>query len=111
MMHVEPFMVHGTVAALFSLSHHNGPGEQDSGETIDFISPHADHELQYHVGALYPFTAHYFGNMLLGGFSAFESDENFGGSTFHAGAEAGYKSDSNWRASLGPQSQTSRSTS
>jgi hypothetical protein len=78
--------LHSSFSALFALGH-------PATEEPTLIGPHADRELQYHVGALVPVDEDLTGNLVLGGATALFSDEpEVSGSTFYLHPEAIVKS-------------------
>ncbi|MBU6376235.1 MAG: hypothetical protein KGQ59_09585, partial [Bdellovibrionales bacterium] len=80
-------MFHGTVGTLFSLGGHQHEGE--SAETLNFVAPHASKELQYHLGMAYSITPRTFANVVLGGYTALGSEQNFHGTSGYLSTQWG----------------------
>jgi hypothetical protein len=96
------WMIHGTLSAAFAFAGHDH-GQANSVPEVNWVSPHTDHELQYHLGAMLPLAGGLYGNFVLAGFTPFERDPVLGGSSFQLKAEAGYRLASGWRFFAGPQ--------
>lgn len=98
------WMIHGTLSAAFAFAgHEHGGAAVAAAPEVNWVSPHTDHELQYHVGAMLPLAEGLYGNVVLAGFTPFEKDPVLGGSSFQLKAEAGFKLASGWQFVAGPQ--------
>ncbi len=87
----------GKFSGVFSLS-----GKHAGEESTTYVSPHADRELRYSVGAASALSDSFLLSAELAGVSALTSDPRFGGSTFYISPGLTWLSES-WRTSLTPQ--------
>jgi hypothetical protein len=88
--HSGDWMLHGTMAALFSLS----GGEHH--EHINFVSPHADQELRYHLGIARALGERWSANLVVAGATVLAAEDR--GTTFLTVApQIGWTPPSAWR--------------
>lgn len=92
---LEHIVLHATVADNVSVT-------RSDHEHVNFVSPHSDHELLYHLGAIYSFGRWFFANAVVSGVTVLEAAER-GSTLLVFGPQVGFTPSEQWRITLGLQ--------